>query len=111
MRCTIDTFDTNSISGYSHDWVLVSNPRDFDEVEINKLLWACPCGEFKWTSYAEWDAAKRDKELADLGREHPVGTAGIEMTPEKWQEAVNHMKRMTSNPNQGESTAAGHITP
>ena len=66
-----------------HDWVLV--PQDDTDYFAqggagieHKLLWACPCGEFKWTSYAEW---------------------------EKGQE----MEVMTSNPNQGESTAAGHI--
>lgn len=38
------------------DWVLVEHiPAAAGSYRI---LWACPCGEFKWTSYAEWKAAK-----------------------------------------------------
>ena len=58
MKCTMDQHDFVGEAG--HDWTLVpaevflENPLTATE----GLLWACPCGEFKWTSYAEWEKAQ-----------------------------------------------------
>ena len=77
-------------------WVLVSVayvsgehviPAAFNNEVPDRLLWACPCGEFRWTSYAEW----ADRELADLGREQPVGSLGQKMTPKKWGQFRDRM--------------------
>ena len=56
----------------SHDWVLV--PKEFAQVKpgtrAEGLLWACPCGEFRWTSYAEWEARQGTEPQAVR---HPEG--------------------------------------
>ena len=58
------------------DWVLVANRSADITVDNDKgLLWACPCGEFKWTSYAEWEKGQSlARGLADrkAGRMHPL---------------------------------------
>ena len=45
-----------------HDWALVSASPHIEHTSVERnmvrdsaleALWACPCGEFKWTSYAE----------------------------------------------------------
>ncbi|MCH7577396.1 MAG: hypothetical protein IH822_06335 [Chloroflexi bacterium] len=81
MKCTFGVDADAGLTG--HDWVLVANRSADITVDNDKgLLWACPCGEFRWTSYAEWEPSDPQPMVA-----------------------------MTNNPNQGESTAAGHITP
>ena len=50
-----------------HDWVLVPAAGHQDIVSLGtsrQLLWACPCGEFKWTSYAEWEKSREIAEPA-----------------------------------------------
>ena len=52
---------------HEHDWVLVrqigggttfvSRGGKNGRVPV-AFLWACPCGEFKWTSYAEWESGR-----------------------------------------------------
>lgn len=46
------------------------------------VLWACPCGEFKWTSYAEWENRIASKITMDNS---PVGTAGQLMAANDWE--------------------------
>ena len=62
------------INRHSHDWVLVSaDPRvEVTDMERNmmrehgrELLWACPCGEFKWTSYADWEQGEHGRFAGD----------------------------------------------
>ena len=54
-------------TGDGHDWVLVLR-QDYTmltgEYNTGKLLWACPCGEFKWTSYTEWEKRKGEQDMA-----------------------------------------------
>ncbi len=49
----------DDINRHGHHWVLVprENLKDWRTPQ-GKLLWACPCGEFKWTNCAEWEKAK-----------------------------------------------------
>lgn len=47
MKCLAHITDNPE----GHDWVLVVHELEGG----HKLLWACPCSEFKWTSYAEWE--------------------------------------------------------
>ena len=62
------------------DWVLVANRSADITVDNDKgLLWACPCGEFKWTSYAEWEK-KQSREQVD--------TATQVMTAQDWDALV-----------------------
>ncbi len=57
MKCTNGALSIGERPD-GHDWVLVPNPQpSYTVMESNKLLWACPCDAFKWTSYAEWDRA------------------------------------------------------
>ena len=59
MKCLAHITDNPE----GHDWVLVANRSADITVDNDKgLLWACPCGEFKWTSYAEWEAAKASQD-------------------------------------------------
>lgn len=55
MKCTANKATALGVTG-DHDWVLVQEPLLPWEVaaRAGKLLWACPCEAFKWTSYAEW---------------------------------------------------------
>ncbi len=74
MKCTFGKEKTESIFG-SHDWVLV--PQEYaDSVSAEggkrhwtHVLWACPCGEFRWTSYADWAKSPADgfAETANAG--------------------------------------------
>ena len=55
MKCNAENDDWRA----GHDWVLVANRSADITVDNDKgLLWACPCGEFKWTSYAEWEKGR-----------------------------------------------------
>ena len=59
MKCTAENDDWRA----GHDWVLVANRSADITVDNDKgLLWACPCGEFKWTSYAEWERSREKSE-------------------------------------------------
>lgn len=51
------------------EWVLASVSTEDGAVSVPgvlwasgpvspRLLWACPCGEFQWTSYAEWEGCE-----------------------------------------------------
>lgn len=58
MRCTADRETPLGVTG-DHDWVLVS--RRSAEAVVDgghDLLWGCPCGEFRWTSYADWEGRR-----------------------------------------------------
>ena len=58
MRCTTQPGDIDP--AYGHDWVLVSFDAYAHIAEPGiKLLWACPCGEFRWTSYTEWESRQQ----------------------------------------------------
>lgn len=43
-----------------HDWELLQEDRQYPLGTGNQLLWACPCGQFQWTSYAEWEKRQGD---------------------------------------------------
>ena len=70
MKCTYGKETPLGIVG-EHDWVLVPRPPSayMDDAPEN-LLWACPCGEFKWTSYADWEKGRKIAEPA----KHPIVT-------------------------------------
>lgn len=53
MKCS-------KLSG-GHDWALVPQPEVAWHMQSVKLLWACPCGEFRWTGYAEWELAQSEE--------------------------------------------------
>ncbi|KKL88505.1 hypothetical protein LCGC14_1924030 [marine sediment metagenome] len=64
MRCA----DLATAAGDTgHDWVLV--PQEYaDSVSAEggqrhwtHILWACPCGEFRWTSYVEREGCETPK--------------------------------------------------
>lgn len=67
MKCTAENDDWRK----GHDWVLVSGRGGVVlEVVVGgkeqlKLLWACPCGEFKWTSYADWEQGEHGRFAGD----------------------------------------------
>ncbi len=70
MRCTAGKETPLGITG-GHDWVLVRRGELAETLgpAKAKLLWACPCSEFKWTSYAEWEAreAQPKPEFIEVG--------------------------------------------
>ena len=71
MKCTMDQHDFVGEAG--HDWVLVA-PRAWTPESgsvVDKLLWACPCDEFKWTSYAEWAERQTVTVVDDKPAENP----------------------------------------
>ena len=56
MKCTGEHDDWRE---GGHDWVLVAWHHGLlaQSGAGGELLWACPCGEFRWTSYADWEQA------------------------------------------------------
>ena len=61
-----------------YDLVLVASCSADITVDNDKgLLWACPCGEFKWTSYAEWEKKQNSKKaMADIEADLRQATSG-----------------------------------
>ena len=61
MTCTYGKETPLGIVG-GHDWVLAFPPEALSvsdgKPKALSLLWACPCGEFRWTNYAEWEKAQ-----------------------------------------------------
>ena len=57
MKCTMDQHDFVGEAG--HDWVLVPPTHVNPKGSVEGLLWACPCSEFKLTSYSEWEKRQR----------------------------------------------------
>ena len=85
MKCTF----TNVFGVDGHDWVLVHTEMDMRRDYARRptdLLWACPCGEFKWTSYAEWER----------GREIPP--QGAYQSPEALDPAASHKRPYEASP-------------
>ena len=75
MKCTDDL--DRSVNGVliGHDWVLVDFMLVEQSAHLERVLWACPCGEFKWTGYAEWEEGQSlERGLADrkAGRMSPL---------------------------------------
>lgn len=64
MKCSKEA--DRPVSGaviIGHDWVLVSRGSAEEVVHADSgLLWACPCGEFRWTSYAKWEARPKPEQ-------------------------------------------------
>lgn len=54
MKCTAGKETPLGVVG-DHDWVLVPPAHVNPKGSVEGLLWACPCSEFKWTSYTEWE--------------------------------------------------------
>ena len=72
--CKMDASDFGHV--HSHAWVLVDFMLVEQSAHLERVLWACPCGEFKWTSFAEWERGQNSKiamaEIeADLRRATP----------------------------------------
>ena len=85
MKCLAHITDNPD----GHDWVLVPDPQPFYTVmESNKLLWACPCSEFKWTSYAEWEKGRENSKDNIVPDSSPDtrGTRGLPVKPQSKSE-------------------------
>lgn len=64
MKCT----DGKQYSMDVHSWVLVPQELRIGTIDqLQKFLWACPCGEFKWTSYAEWETRPKPQQQSAGG--------------------------------------------
>ncbi len=63
MKCTYDPYNPDGPG--DHDWMLV--PQEYADIvsaeggqrHWTHILWACPCSDFKWTNYAEWDGRQK----------------------------------------------------
>lgn len=90
MKCLAPLKPRFSGGWDGHDWVLVSGRGGVAlEVMVGgkeqlRLLWACPCGEFKWTSYAEWEETNTPEVQAQ-----PPAKSARELTAEEiiWADA------------------------
>ena len=69
---------------HEHDWTLVeawaTGIRSGRMNDPEQLLWACPCGEFKWTSYADWEKGEKARKfLSDTNDQaEQMVSAGLE---------------------------------
>lgn len=89
--------------GAGHDWELVPTKHlvGWKPEEGNvRLLWACPCGEFRWTSYAEQGALSVITENSAAGPtiSGAANYEGAPLTREDIQAMVDRWKEPEGRP-------------